>query len=97
MGENSIPKPTTPLVYLNEGGIEIEEQVQYVYIHASDDRYEDLDNMMMYIFGNNVAFTDPETFLRSILYLPICLNLHTVLSKCNVSLMGEILFSILIL
>jgi hypothetical protein len=38
--------------------------VQYVYIDTSDDRDEDLDNMMMYIFGNNVAFIDSELFFN---------------------------------
>jgi hypothetical protein len=28
------------------------------------DRDEDLDNMMMCIFGNNVAFIDPELFFN---------------------------------
>jgi hypothetical protein len=49
VGNYSIPKPTTPLVQSNEGGMEMEEQVQhvdntdddiyivqYMYIDASD-------------------------------------------------------------
>jgi hypothetical protein len=75
VGEDSMQKSTT-LVYLNECDMEIEEQaqhvdntdydyiyiLQYVYIDTSDDSHDDLDNIMMYIFGNNVAFIDPELF-----------------------------------